>query len=198
MVLAFVSLAFGTFVSEDVACIAAGLLIERGDISAITGVVACTLGIFLGDLGLWALGRLFGRGVLTWPRVSCHLRHARFAELRCWLERRAAGAIVASRFLPGTRLPIYLIAGILELPARIFVKWALLATLLWTPALVLMTARLGATIVSRVSPRAGFNWIGDVLVAGAMLALLRITRRRRMVGGAARGMPPPLDVLGIG
>ncbi len=43
---------FGTFVSEDLACITAGLLIRRGAIGSTAAIAACTLGIFAGDVGL--------------------------------------------------------------------------------------------------------------------------------------------------
>jgi membrane protein DedA with SNARE-associated domain len=179
--LIFVSLAFGTFVSEDLACVTAGLLIQRGEIGAPAAILACTLGIFIGDVGLWGVGRLFGRAVLAWPWVGRQVGQQRFTELRSWLERHAGRAIVASRFLPGTRLPLYLIAGVLELPAAVFATWALVGTLLWTPALVLTTADLGEVFTSRVAALSGLNWVPDVVIALVILWLLRI--RRRMPDG---------------
>jgi membrane protein DedA with SNARE-associated domain len=50
----FLSLMFGTLVSEDLASITAGLLIREGAIGAIAAVVACSIGILAGDIGLWA------------------------------------------------------------------------------------------------------------------------------------------------
>ena len=82
--IAFASLLFGTFISEDLACVTAGLLIQRGEIAASTGILACTLGIFVGDLGLWAAGRLFGQAVLGWPWIGRRLHRERASELRAW------------------------------------------------------------------------------------------------------------------
>jgi membrane protein DedA with SNARE-associated domain len=197
--LVFVSLVFGTFVSEDFACVTAGLLIERGEIGAPAAILACTLGIFAGDVGLWAAGRLFGRAVLAWPWVGRQLRQDRFGELRSWLERHAGRAIVASRFLPGTRLPLYLIAGILELPAGVFTTWALVGTLLWTPALVLATAGLGDVFAFRVASQADLGWIPEVVIALVMLSLLRI-RRRVPAGdpGGGSGIGRPLGARSSG
>ena len=59
--LTFCSLMFGTLVSEDLACVTAGLLIQRGQIGASSAVAACALGILAGDVGLWGIGRAFGR-----------------------------------------------------------------------------------------------------------------------------------------
>ena len=197
--LVFVSLVFGTFVSEDLACVTAGLLIERGEIGAPAAILACTLGIFAGDVGLWAAGRLFGRAVLAWPWVSRQVRQDRVGELRSSLERHAGRAIVASRFLPGTRLPLYLIAGILELPAGVFTTWALVGTLLWTPALVLATAGLGEAFTSRIASLADLSWIPEIVIALAMLSLLRI-RRRVPAGdpGGGSGIGQPLGARSSG
>ena len=120
--LTFLSLMFGTLVSEDLACVTAGLLIQRGQVEASSAVLACTLGIFAGDVGLWAIGRACGRTVLAWPRVARRFQPDRFHEFRSWLERHAGWAIVASRFLPGSRLPLYVIAGIVRV-ARHRVRW---------------------------------------------------------------------------
>src|ERR1044072_2977467 len=52
---------FATFVLEDVAAVGAGLLLATGQISWPAAFVACFLGIWLGDAGLYALARYAGR-----------------------------------------------------------------------------------------------------------------------------------------
>ena len=54
----FLALMLGTLVSEDLACIAAGLLIREGRITFEPGTAACAVGILAGDVGLWVIGRL--------------------------------------------------------------------------------------------------------------------------------------------
>src|SRR5215813_1462354 len=51
-----------TFVLEDVAAVGAGLLLATGGISWVAAFVACFLGIWMGDAGLYALARFAGRG----------------------------------------------------------------------------------------------------------------------------------------
>ena len=114
--LTLVVIALGTLVSEDATCIATGLLIQRGHVGITSGILACLSGIYLGDLGLWALGRLCGGAALQWPWAARRLSHQSVGDARAWLERHAAGAIVSSRFLPGTRFALYVVAGILRLP----------------------------------------------------------------------------------
>jgi membrane protein DedA with SNARE-associated domain len=173
IVLTLVSLAFGTLVSEDLACITAGLLIQRGQISVASGILACTVGIFAGDVGLWAVGRLFGRAALAWPWMRRRLQHAGAEKMSRWLHRHSAGAIVSSRFLPGTRLPLYVTAGVLKMPGPVFAVWTLVAALLWTPALVLVAAGVGDGISARMSPTPVVGWALTVVVVTVVLLLLQ-------------------------
>jgi membrane protein DedA with SNARE-associated domain len=173
----WLSLFFGTFVSEDLTCITAGLLVQRGDAGVASATTACALGIFASDLALWGVGRLFGRAVLAWPRLARRMRRWRVPDLQAWLERHAAGAIVGSRFLPGTRLPLYLIAGFTRLPVMVFVVWALVGAALWTPTLVLLTASLGDAFIARLTPTVGAGWLSRLAAAASILAVVSVWRR---------------------
>jgi membrane protein DedA with SNARE-associated domain len=192
-VLTLLVIVLGTFVSEDATCIATGLLIQRGEIGLTRGILACVVGIYVGDLGLWALGRVCGSALLRWRWAERRLSHQRVRDARDWLERHAAGAIVGSRFLPGTRFVLYVMAGVLRLPGAVFAIWSLIAALLWTPTLVLLSASLGDAFVVRVSPLVGSPWSSRVAAALVTLVLVQAVRkaadpraRRRMAARLAR------------
>ena len=170
--LTFLSLMFGTLVSEDLACITAGLLIQRGQIGASYAIAACALGIFAGDVGLWGIGRVFGRAALEWSWIAQRLESDRAHEFRSWLDRHAGRTIIASRFLPGSRLPLYVIAGLVRLPSAVFAGWALVGTLLWTPAIVLLAATLGDAFIARISPVVGSGWATHAFAAAVMVSLV--------------------------
>jgi len=174
--IALLSLFFGTFASEDLACIAAGLLIQRGELGSAAAIIACAGGIFVGDVGLWAAGRVGARMVFRWPPIARQLGDDRLMQWSAWLERNAAAAIVGSRFLPGTRLPLYVIAGLLRLPGSVFAWWALVGTVLWTPALVLVSAGLGNVVLSRTSPGPGFEWVPGLAAGTAVFLIVRAAR----------------------
>jgi membrane protein DedA with SNARE-associated domain len=142
----FITLFFGTFVSEDLTSIAGGLAVATGDLSLPAAIAACAAGIWAGDLCLWLVGRVAGGKVLVWRRVSAHLpidAERRFAE---WFDVRAARAILMSRFAPGTRLPLYLAAGACRTSFRRFALWTAAAVLVWTPSVVIATRLLGAPL----------------------------------------------------
>ena len=182
----FLSLFVGTFLSEDLACISAGLLIQRGDIGPAPAILACALGIFVGDVGLWGAGRVFGGAALAWPRVARQLQRGRLRDLRSWLERHAAGAIVGSRFMPGTRLPLYVVAGFVRLPGIVFALWAFVGTALWTPTLVLLTASLGDAFIARISPIVGLAWFPPLATVAAILLVLHVVRMAAPCGAPFR------------
>jgi membrane protein DedA with SNARE-associated domain len=52
------------------------------------------------------------------------------------LERGAGLAILISRVLPGTRLPLYVAAGVMRLPTMMFVFATAVAVLIWTAVIV--------------------------------------------------------------
>src|ERR1041384_4604277 len=67
------TLFLGTFFLEDLAAIGAGLLLAAGSISWPAAFIACFLGIWSGDAGLYALARYGGR---RWFERSRFQRYA--------------------------------------------------------------------------------------------------------------------------
>jgi membrane protein DedA with SNARE-associated domain len=172
----FLALMLGTLVSEDLACISAGLLMREGRIGFVPGVAACALGILTGDVGLWCIGRASRRALGRWPAVSRRIQRLPLDDMRQWLEEHAAGAMIASRFIPGTRLPLYFCAGLTGMPLGSFTAWASIAVLLWTPALVWLSAGAGAATLNVLPSSGGAGWISRIAIAAAMFVVLKTAR----------------------
>ncbi len=183
--IAFLSLFFATFVSEDLACISAGVLIGQGAIEPPLGVLACLSGIVAGDIGLWVVGRVFGDAVLAWRSMTDRLPANEIDALGHWLTRHAGAAIVTSRFVPGTRLPLYLVAGFVKLPLRVFAGWTTVGAALWTPAIVLLTAYTGVA-TNRFLASGSLRWTLSIVSAALLFAAVR---RVRSTWSAARARP---------
>ena len=173
MIAQLLAIVAATFVSEDLTAIGTGILVAEGTLPLIPAVVACTLGIYAGDLALWLAGRLLGERVLAWPRVRRSLPSDTIDRFTAWLTPRARMAILISRFLPGTRLPLYLACGVVRMPFAIFASWSLVAAAVWTPALVLATVALGDH--SSSDPGSSL-WMGRTLVLVAALSVLCAVR----------------------
>lgn len=130
------TLFFSTFLSEDLTCIGAGLLAREGKIQLSLAILVTGLGIFVGDCLLYLIGNLVRRGfhhsnffkstVLNWESKDI------FTDWRHHFRK----SIFLSRFLPGTRLPLYLSSGFFGLPFFPFLYTSLFAVSLWTTILV--------------------------------------------------------------
>lgn len=139
------ALALATLVSEDLACIAAGVLVAQGALEFLPAAAACFLGIFAGDLLLVLLGRVGGRPALAARPLSRWIDPAAVARAEGWIAREGAKLILTSRFLPGTRLPTYVAFGVLRAPLGTFAGWFACACALWVPLLVGAAFLLGET-----------------------------------------------------
>lgn len=173
-------LALGTLLSEDLTSIGAGLLVRDGRLDATAAVAACAAGVYFGDLGLWLAGRIVGRRLLSLPWFERRFDAVGLEQLTARLDARLPVMVVASRFLPGSRLPMFLAAGIWGRRPFAFMAWSLLAMLLWTPPLVLLTARFGPSVTSPLVGELGYAFRLVVTVAGlASLRWLALSLSRR-------------------
>ncbi len=78
---------------------------------------ALYVGIVLGDIGLYGLGRLSAR--ISW--LARRLPPHRQAAVRAWISGRVFKVVLVSRFLPGLRLPTYTTCGFVGADLRQFI-----------------------------------------------------------------------------
>jgi membrane protein DedA with SNARE-associated domain len=135
--------ALSTFILEDPTTVGCGLLVADGKMLFVTALVGVSMGIALGDLGLYWLGRFVGPRTMSWGLVS----PARMERTKNLFDRNLVVAIVVSRFVPGMRLPTYLGAGLFGASAMRFVIVALSASLVWTFLLLSATLKFGEAVL---------------------------------------------------
>ncbi len=145
--MALVVIVLATFVSEDLTCIGAGLVAARGDIGPGFAIAASGLGIFLGDLLLWAAGRYLGQPALRHRPLKWILDEQGVERSEQWFARRGPIVILLGRFVPGSRLPSYFAAGLLNVGFWRFSLFALLAVAIWSPLLVGAAVLLGRGVL---------------------------------------------------
>lgn len=167
-------LAAATLVSEDLASIAAGVLVAQDRLSFAVAAVACFVGILVGDLLLFVAGRLAGRRILLLPGMSHLVSADALARSSAWLERRGAVVVFASRFVPGTRLPTCLAAGLLDTSAWRFALWFALACAVWTPVIVGGAALIGEPILTVGGASGGGILLRAAVAVVAAALLLRL------------------------
>ena len=174
---------FATFILEDAATVLAGMQAADGSLSIALAIGSLYLGIVLGDLGLYGLGRL----AAMVPFVRRLLPPQRTEIARAWLQGRVFRVVLISRFLPGVRLPTYTTCGYLGASLRQFTLATMIATLFWTSGLFALSMRAGSFLMAHYGV---WRWAGAVglvvalVVAGRLATVLsrgkkRIQRRER-------------------
>jgi pimeloyl-ACP methyl ester carboxylesterase/membrane protein DedA with SNARE-associated domain len=165
------TIAGATLVSEDLTCAAVGVMVAAGRISFLLGTSACFLGIFLGDLLLFAAGRSVGRAAVKRAPLKWLIQEQDVQRSSAWFAHQGMKVIVASRFLPGTRLPTYFAAGLLNTSLWKFMIYFFLASAVWTPLLVGLTAGLGDGVINSALLQ-GHDLLMKLLLGGGVVYLI--------------------------
>ena len=136
-------IALATLISEDLACISAGLIAARGIIGLIPAIIASFLGILIGDILLYLAGRYIGQPALTRVPLKWLIKEEDATRAARWFTAKGPTIIITSRFLPGSRLPTYFSAGMLGTGFWRFTIYFSVAAALWTPLLVGLSSTVG-------------------------------------------------------
>jgi membrane protein DedA with SNARE-associated domain len=165
---------FSSTIFQDPATIAAGLLVATHRMAFPCALAALMAGITLGDLALYAAGRLAGPAVRRrWippERLDRAIR---------WFRRYGAAAVLAGRVLPGCRYPTFVAAGVLRAPFLTFLAAALCSSFVWTLLLLVGAILLGDTF-RLLLDRMAWLVIASVVVVAVQLTLVRRRARRSL------------------
>lgn len=140
-------LVLGTLLSEDLTCVSAGLLAAAGKLPLPAGMLACAAGIWLGDVLLFGIGWMARSGLLRWGWAARLVSGERLAVGERFLTRNGWQVLLATRFLPGSRLPMYLAAGALHYPPAKFMLILAIGAVVWTPPLCWLAMHVGMALL---------------------------------------------------
>jgi membrane protein DedA with SNARE-associated domain len=162
-----------TFIAEDGATAAAVALAAGDALSWQVAFAACFAGIWLGDLGLYALARRFGPHLLERKPINAIVSRESLARAEAWFVRRGDWALVLSRFVPGSRLPTYVAAGLLRMPALRFSLITGVCAVLWVG---------GAFVIAQAVGLREFVQRGNtvaILAASILIVVVVVGRSKR-------------------
>ena len=166
-------LIFGsTLVLEDAAVLGAALLVANSMVSLPWAAGSSFAGIWFGDLGLYVLALHFGRPMFekSWFKRLIG-KKIELAKSEAWFRDHGAAAILLSRAVPGTRLPTYLMAGLLEVPAVRFIAITAAACVVWVAALFWFSYHVGMMVISEFNMfKSEAGKLGACVVLAAVLA----------------------------
>ncbi|MFK7790564.1 MAG: alpha/beta fold hydrolase [Phycisphaeraceae bacterium] len=165
----------GTFILEDPTSIAVGLFIKAGQIDPFVGGFAVLLGIFLGDFGLYMIGFVAGRSALRWRPIAAWVPTRHVEKLGEWFDDKGWKAVLASRFIPGSRLPLYIAAGVTGNKPWRFMMWTMMAVCVWVPVILFSVILLGEAARSPFQMILDFGgWPAFVGVVFLLMILMNI------------------------
>ena len=177
-----------TFINEDLTCISAGLLVAGGIIDLPFAITACFIGIFITDAFAYFLGSRVGRPIFQKVPFKWIVDENDVDRVENLLKMHGVKVIFATRFLPGTRLPTYITAGILKTDFKLFLLYFILAIIVWAPLLVSLAAFLGRPMLGYIETYQDYALIVVVIIVLVIYSLLKfmlplatVTGRRRFV-----------------
>lgn len=161
------------FVSEDAATLAAASLAAMNTLEPRLAFGSSVAGIWLGDLGLYALSRSFGRKFLDSRWVRRTVRPETVARGERWFARQGSLALFLSRCIPGTRLPISVAAGALRMPVGKFATVGAVGALAW----VALNFAVVAVFQRQLKPYVGVGAWTSVLLALLLFGIIILTKK---------------------
>lgn len=176
---------FCTFILEDATTLACALLVADDRMLYLTALIGLTLGIGLGDWGLYALGRIVGDRTVTWGIVSS----SRLERVAQWFEENMFTAVMVSRFVPGLRLPANLAAGMSRVSLTRYLPMAMFASVIWTFLALTIISSLGEAVLPLLG-RLKYP-MGLALIAWVVYMQRRILKRMETDPGSTTSEEAP-------
>ncbi|MBH2005558.1 MAG: VTT domain-containing protein, partial [Sphingobacteriia bacterium] len=102
---------FGIPVPEDVAMLTIAIQVKRGVLSFPIAFGVCWVVLVFADSLQFMLGKFFGKRILDFLKKRGLLKDERRATIERRLSRWGIFACFVARFIPGGRVPVFVLAG---------------------------------------------------------------------------------------
>ena len=173
---------------EEVAIIAGAAFAAADKLDPWLTLASLLAGALLGDCVMYYIGYHFGRRLLEqnrfWNKLITPEREKKVEEL---LNQHGVKVLLGARFLVGIRGPMYITAGILQVPFRKFVLADLFCATLVVTLFYGLTYFYGTQIMRVVHQGEGWLTIVAVtvgVIVGMVFLWLYLRRRKALEAGA--------------
>lgn len=167
----FLLIAVSSAFTEEVAVLGILGLARGGQVSWILALLAIFIGTTAMNIGLYLGGRVAGARALNWGVFRKFKENGSLDTLHRHVDKEGWVAVAIARFVPGTRLPVFLLSGILGMEWHKFVLSIVLSTIAW------MIAALGLFHVVLEMAKQQPVLLGALVLAVAGGLLYRLLRR---------------------
>jgi len=168
---------------EDISLMTGGYLARQGVTSLWPTLVVGYVGVVIGDLLIFRVGRRLKQGVYTHPRLGKLLTPKR----RQWIEehfrKRGILTVVIARHAAGLRAPTFLIAGTSDMPTWKFLLADAFSSIITVPAVTYLGYLFADNLekVRHQIHRIDLWALGVLLLMGLAVFIYRLLQRRRAV-----------------
>jgi membrane-associated protein len=167
-------------VPGEAGMVVAGAAASRADVPLVTMIAAAAVGAVAGDSVSYWVGRRWGMSVIRrWEPLRRRLE-PRVERSHKYFAERGGVAVFLGRFVGAVRGVVPAVAGMSAMPYRRFLPWNVLASLVWTTAVVSAGYLLGRNVEKVVSRT---SLVITLLVVGGAVTWWLMRRRNRRRAG---------------
>lgn len=122
------------FLPGDSLLFAAGALAANPKMSfnIVTFLIIFFIAAFIGDSCNFLIGRTFGYRFIKHPFFRRFIKEKNIRDAELYFEKKGTAAIILGRYIPIIRTFVPFVAGISQLPPKVFIKRAFIAALSWS------------------------------------------------------------------
>ncbi|ANP46788.1 DedA family protein [Candidatus Viadribacter manganicus] len=163
------------FIQEDAAVVgsASAASLHPDDAGGI--FLVSLLGLIMSDgWKYWA-----GYFAQSWPPAARLTNNPKIATLKEAVLSRLGLALLGARFIPGTRIPLYLACGVFRAPFRRFLPLIALTASLYLGLTYGLFAALGEIVGARLQHFLPFVMVGIVITVIAVTVITNFIKSRR-------------------
>lgn len=169
------------FISGDAFLLYVGHRLPQ-NVPALTAAwLGMILAVVLGASNLYLFARRYGRRLLGCRTAGLlHLTPDRMLRAEATFQRWGPWALIVGRHIPGLRLPLTVVAGILELDYRVFAISVAVSSAAWTAAFLTLGAVFGDGFVRSLMSTPllyALALVAIVAVAAGIVVRARLKRR---------------------
>jgi membrane protein DedA with SNARE-associated domain len=168
----------GVPVPGETALFTAGVLASRGKLSIEAVIAVSAAGAILGDNVGFAIGRRYGRRLLTAAGPFQHHRRRVIELAEPFFDRHGPKAVFLGRWVTGLRITASWMAGVSGMRWRVFLPYNAAGGIGWAASIGLLAYLLGHS-AEKIVHAVGLGGLVVAVVAGAALWYLLRRRRRR-------------------
>jgi membrane protein DedA with SNARE-associated domain len=162
----------GLPIPEELTLLTGGFFVHLGIARFYPILAVAFVGVLIGDLIIYSIGRRWGHGILTHQHLHKVFTESRLERVRQFFRDHGSKTIFVARFISGFRVAAFLAAGTMGVKPTQFLFLDFTAALVMIPLLVGLGFYFGASIgwITAVATR--IDWLLKILTALAITAVV--------------------------